>query len=124
MSEIKPTPSGKIEISLDEEKKYFGRLRASNGEILFETVSYVNKAGLLSGISGIKDKVLAGNVSVVCDKQGSYQFKVYSDNGMVLVMGQTYPAKESALSAAKSTANFLAGEPKVVDLTKAEATAE
>ena len=39
---------------------------------------------------------------------------------MVLVMGHTYPSLENAVSAANSMRNFLAGEAKVVDLTKPE----
>ncbi|MGM9813731.1 MAG: YegP family protein [Candidatus Enteromonas sp.] len=124
LGEVKPTSSGKIEMFLNEEKKYTARLRASNGETLFETVSYASKAGLNTGIASIKEKVANGNVSIICDKQGLYQFKVYSDNGMVLVLGQTYPSKDAALSAANSAANFLAGDPKTVDLTKVELTPE
>ena len=75
---------------------------------------------MLSGIASIKSKAEAGNVNVTCDKQGSYQFKVFADNGMVLVMGHTYPSLENAVSAANSMRNFLAGEAKVVDLTKPE----
>ena len=120
LAEIKPSANGKIEIVLDENKKFIGRLRASNGQFLFETSPYSTKAGLLSGIASIKSKAEAGNVNVTCDKQGSYQFKVFADNGMVLVMGHTYPSLENAVSAANSMRNFLAGEAKVVDLTKPE----
>ena len=120
LAEIKPSANGKIEIVLDENKKFIGRLRASNGQFLFETSPYSTKAGLLSGIASIKSKAEAGNVNVTCDKQGSYQFKVFADNGMVLVMGHTYPSLENAVSAANSMRNFLAGETKVVDLTKPE----
>ena len=120
LAEIKPSANGKIEIVLDENKKFIGRLRASNGQFLFETSPYSTKAGLLSGIASIKSKAEAGNVNVTCDKQGSYQFKVFADNGMVLVMGHTYPSLENAVSAANSMRNFLAGEAKVVGLTKPE----
>ena len=120
LAEIKPSANGKIEIVLDENKKFIGRLRASNGQFLFETSPYSTKAGLLSGIASIKSKAEAGNVNVTCDKQGSYQFKVFADNGMVLVMGHTYPSLENAVSAANSMRNFLAGEAKVIDLTKPE----
>ncbi len=124
LAEVKPSANGKIEIVLDENKKFIGRLRASNGQLLFETSPYSTKAGLLSGIASIKDRAEAGNVNVTCDKQGSYQFKVFADNGMVLVMGQTYPSLDNAVSAANSTRNFLAGGTKTVDLTKAEPVKE
>ncbi|MDY2913226.1 MAG: DUF1508 domain-containing protein [Candidatus Enteromonas sp.] len=124
LAEAKESANGKLEITLDEDGKFVGRLLASNGELLFLTPSYSNKSGLMAGVAKIKEKALGGNVSVVCDKQGSYQFKVYADNGMVLVMGETYPSKDSAISAACSARNFLLGEPKVVDATKPEAAAE
>ncbi|MGN1261711.1 MAG: DUF1508 domain-containing protein [Candidatus Enteromonas sp.] len=124
LAEVKPSANGKIEIVLDENKKFIGRLRASNGQLLFETSPYSTKAGLLSGIASIKDRAEAGNVNVTCDKQGSYQFKVFADNGMVLVMGQTYPSLDNAVSAANSTRNFLAGGTKTIDLTKAEPVKE
>ncbi len=75
---------------------------------------------MLAGVANIKERAEAGNVTVSCDKQGRYQFKVHSDNGMVLVMGETYPAKENAVNAASSMRNFLAGEYKVVDAEKEE----
>lgn len=124
LTEAKASANGKLEVVLDENGKYIGRLIASNGELLLLTPSYANKSGLLVGMANIKEKALAGNVTVVCDKQGSYQFKIYTDNGMVLVMGETYPSRDSAISAARSVRNFLLGDPKVIDLTKPEEPAQ
>lgn len=124
LTEAKASANGKLEVVLDENGKYMGRLIASNGELLLLTPSYANKSGLLAGMANIKEKALAGNVTVVCDKQGSYQFKIYTDNGMVLVMGETYPSRDSAISAARSVRNFLLGDPKVIDLTKPEEPAQ
>lgn len=112
--------NGKLELLVDEEEQWTGKLLAMNGEILFVTQAYSSKSGLFQGIENIKDRVNDGNVTISCDKQGRYQFRVLSDNGMVLVMGETYPSKENALSAAVSMKNFLAGEYKIIEPEKAE----
>ncbi|MCF0112486.1 MAG: DUF1508 domain-containing protein [Bacilli bacterium] len=115
---ITPSANGKIELFVEEEK-WLGRLLASNGHLLFLTTTYSGKNALLSAIYKIREQATKGAVTIVCDKQGRYQYKVFSDNGMVLVMGETYPTKENALSSAASMRNFLAGDPKLIDLSKA-----
>ncbi|MBP5216395.1 MAG: YegP family protein, partial [Bacilli bacterium] len=118
LSPITALPNGKLEIR-EEDGSVIGKLIASNGEALFNTQAYSSKSALLSGIANIKERAASGNVTICRDKQGRYQFKVYSDNGMVLVMGETYPGKDNALSAANSMRNFLASEYKIVDAEEA-----
>ena len=120
LSPITALPNGKLEVR-QEGEDYIGKLIASNGEALFNTQAYSSKSSLLSGIANIKERAASGNVTVCCDKQGRYQFKVYSDNGMVLVMGETYPSKDNAISAANSMRNFLAGEYKLVEAEEEKA---
>ncbi len=115
---INPSNNGKIELYIDEEtKKWKGRLLASNGVLLFSTTTYSSKNAVTKAIENIKNKVIAGSMSISRDKQNRYQFRVYSENGAVLVMGETYPSKESAISAASSVRNFI-GNAKLIDTTK------
>lgn len=109
-----PKGDGKMELRKVGEE-WIGRLIASNGEVLFQTSTYSSKSALELGLVKIKDKLLGGNVSILADKQKRYQFKVYNDTLQILVLGQTYPSKDGAISAAVSSRNFLAGNPKVVE---------
>lgn len=121
LKEVEAKSNGKIEVFKDDDGKWVGDLRASNSELLFLTTAYSTKAALQNALKSIANNAMKGNVSIVCDKQNRYQFKVYSDNGMDLVFGETYDSKEAATSAANSARNFLRGQPKLVDLTKTPA---
>ena len=81
------------------------------------TTTYSSKNAVIKAIENIKEKALAGSISILRDKQNRYQFRVFSDNGAVLVMGETYPSRDSAISAASSVRNFI-GSAKLVDLSK------
>ncbi len=112
---IDKNSNGKIELFI-EDKKYYGRLIASNGELLFVTEDYSSKAALIKGLKSIEEKVSASSFDVVKDKQNRYQFKLYSPNGQQLLVGQTYSTKDSALSAIDSVRRFLE-QAKTIDLT-------
>ena len=115
---VNDTANGKVEIFIAEDgKKWQGRLLASNGVLLFMTTTYSSKNAVIKAIENIKEKALAGSISILRDKQNRYQFRVFSDNGAVLVMGETYPSRDSAISAASSVRNFI-GSAKLVDLSK------
>ena len=121
LKDVEAKPNGKIEMFKDDDGKWVGDLRASNSELLFLTTAYSTKTALQNALRSVANNAMKGNISIVCDKQNRYQFKVYSDNGMDLVFGETYDSKEAATSAANSARNFLHGQPKLVDLTKAPA---
>ena len=115
---VTPLQKGKFEVFIDEEsKKWKGRLIASNGATLLVTANYSSKNSVLNAFENIKSKVLGDSISIAKDKQNRYQFRVYSDNGSIMVMGETYPSRDGAFSAATSVRNFI-GDAKVVDLTK------
>ena len=119
LKDVEAKPNGKIEMFKDDDGKWVGDLRASNSELLFLTTAYSTKTALQNALRSVANNAMKGNISIVCDKQNRYQFKVYSDNGMDLVFGETYDSKEAATSAANSARNFLHGQPKLVDLSKA-----
>lgn len=113
-----PSDKGKLELFLDDDKKYRGKLLANNGQLLFMTASYASKSGVLSAIDKIKEKFAAGkDITVTKDKQGRFQFVCYANNGMVLVMGESYTSRDRAESSAASVRNFIA-KPTLVDNTK------
>ena len=110
---------GKFEIYIDESKKFRGRLLANNGQLLFATAAYTTKAGVTGALEKANKKFSSSDVTITSDKMGRFQFVVYADNGAVLVMGESYPTKDRAISAAKSSKNF-AFKPQIIDATKEE----
>jgi uncharacterized protein YegP (UPF0339 family) len=112
-SNVEKKPNGKIEIS-KEEDGFHAILKASNGEILFTTTSYASKASLLQGIESIKKAVESGAFRVSKDKQNRYQFKLYGGNNQILLSGETYSTKDSAVSVVDSVKRFLF-DAKVVE---------
>ena len=111
---LEPSPNGKITIEVNEAGKYIASLTANNGEVLFVTATYSTKPAIKKALANLAEKLAeAKNLTIAKDKQDRYQFRLYSDNGMVLLMGQTYPSYESAVSAATSARNFI-GQAKVL----------
>lgn len=110
---------GKFEVYIDESKKFRGRLLANNGQLLFATSAYTTKAGVTGALEKANKKFSSLDVTITSDKMGRFQFVVYADNGAVLVMGESYPTKDRAISAAKSSKKF-AFKPQIVDVTKEE----
>ena len=112
---VAPTANGKLAIEENEEGKFTVSLRANNGQLLFITSTYASKASAKKAVANITEKLLAGkNLTIAKDKQDRYQFLLYSDNGMCLLMGESYPKRESAESALRSARNFI-GDAKLVD---------
>ena len=113
---------GKFEVFTDADK-WLVRLVASNGEVLFVSGAYASKSGALQGLETIKAKLHEANpFHIIVDKQKRYQFVVESGNGATLLLGETYPSKDSALSAAKSVLSFL--DHAVLSDTTVEAKSE
>lgn len=119
LSNQEGSDKGKFEIYIDEANKFRGRLLANNGQLLFATSAYASKTGVSGALGKVQKKFSSKDVTITCDKQGRYQFVVYADNGSVLVMGESYPTKDRALSAAQSSKNF-SFKPTVIDVTKEE----
>ena len=117
LGNVEGSDKGKFEIYVDEAKKFRGRLLANNGQLLFATAAYTSKAGVFGALAKAQKKFSSKDVTITCDKQGRYQFVLYADNGAVLVMGESYPNKDRAISAAKSSKNF-AFKPTIVDVTE------
>ena len=69
--------------------------------------SYVNRSGAMNGVYALKKLVAANAFVLAKDKQGRYQFQLYSKAGGLLIKGESYSSKDRAISAAKSVASFL-----------------
>ncbi len=102
---IEPANNGKFEFDELNGEILF-RLKASNGEVLFESNTYSTKASALQSLDVIKKAIEAGNFRVMKDKVGRFQFKLFASNKSLLITGETYPNEENCLSALDSVRRF------------------
>ena len=108
VSKLEPKNNGKVTIIMTEEGKFQATLFANNGELLFSTSTYSSRAALTKALENMTARLVEGKgITISKDKQDRYQFRLYSDNGMVLLMGETYPTFDAASSAAESARNFI-----------------
>ncbi|MBQ7250360.1 MAG: DUF1508 domain-containing protein [Bacilli bacterium] len=105
---LEPKNNGRLQVQQLEDGKFQATLFANNGELLFSTTTYSSRSALTKALENITRKLLSGkSVTIAKDKQNRFQFRLYSDNGMLLLMGETYPSLERASSAAHSARNFI-----------------
>ncbi|MCI2069623.1 MAG: YegP family protein [Bacilli bacterium] len=116
-------PNGKLELFIDKDGKWRGRLIASNGEILFVTNDYASKQGVLIGLRAIKEKTALGVFRLCKDKQGRFNYKLTTENGQIILVGETYTSRAAALSAIDSTRRFLP-EASIVNTEEKETEEE
>ena len=87
-------------------EKYNGEfswsLKASNGQILVQGQGYTSKPSVLNAVESFKKNVAEGAFKCVKDKNDRFLFKLYTPAGRVSAIGESYPAKASAESAANS----------------------
>ena len=102
--------------------EYSWDLKASNGQILCQAEGYTSRAGCLYSIETFKKNVENGTFKCVKDKNERYCYKLYSTNGRVCAVGESYPTKQSAFSAANSVCSFYKNA-EIVEL-KEESTEE
>lgn len=103
---VEHSPSGKLLLECVD-KKWIGKLLANNGETLFVTSTYSTKKALQNALYNLVNKFESMRVTIVRDKQNRYQFRVFSENGMLLVVGETFSSKDKAISSAHSMWRFL-----------------
>lgn len=107
-----------IEITTTEDKpggkyvveKYDGEfswaLKASNGQILCQAEGFTSKAGCQYSIDMVKRNIKEGTFKCIKDKSGHYCYKLYTPNGRICAIGESYNSKEAAISAANSVVSF------------------
>lgn len=111
---VEQTTTGKYELFKDN-KLFFLRLKASNSQILFISQGYSSKSSAKNGLKTIKNAIEDKSFTISRDKQNRFQFNLYSSNGQLLVSGESYPVKSSAISAVHSVLKF-GSKAKLVDL--------
>ena len=98
--------NGKIYI-VEVEDEYEFQLKASNGVLLCASASYKTKSSLTNAIGALKEAVRNGKFYVVKDKNGMFQFKLYTEGNRCIVVGEAYKTKAQAVSSANSVASFV-----------------
>lgn len=98
--------NGKWLLIPESDGYYFGKLFASNGELLLQTERYKGVSGLKSGIETIKKNIEKDNFEITVDKNKTYNFKLFASNHGLLCIGEGYTSRENALSAINSVKNF------------------
>lgn len=98
--------NGKINI-VEVEDEYEFQLKASNGVLLCTSASYKTKSSLTNAIGALKEAVRNGKFYIVKDKNGMFQFKLYTEGNRCIVVGEAYKTKAQAVSSANSVASFV-----------------
>ena len=105
INKAEPKQGGKFEVeSFDGE--YSWDLKASNGQILCQAEGFTSKKGCMNSIEAFKKNISEGTFKSVKDKNGLYCFKLYTPQGRVCAIGESYQTKQGAESAANSVVSF------------------
>ncbi|QWB99841.1 YegP family protein [Mycoplasmatota bacterium] len=98
--------TGKYEV-YPEANAYKFRLKASNGEVLAASFRYSTEKGAQSGIATFKKNVEEGQFTIVTDKNGYSQFRLFNASGArVIISGEVYQTVQKVESAIESVKNF------------------
>lgn len=108
------TYNGKYEI-FQVADGYAYCLKASNGEVLVTSETYISRDGVIKAIEAVKRNLETGEVRIFADKRGKYKFKLVSKNYRVLAISSTYSVEKSAVRASESFKKF-ALKADIVDI--------
>ena len=97
---------GKVGILFDGEGYYYF-LKASNGEVLVHSTTYKSETSALAALERFKETVNTGKFYLEKDKRDNYQFKLFSNAGRIVCVGQIYSNKAVAISSAMSVRSFV-----------------
>lgn len=110
---------GKYFIIKDERnsvKPFKFELRANNGQLLFESEPYKVKPRENS-IEAFKKHVNTGEFVVDEDKFGFFRYKLYTDAGKLLGVGESYKTRQACVSSIESVKRFSLSATVVEDTT-------
>ena len=99
------TYNGKYEVYPNGDG-YQYRLKASNGEILIVSETYVSRENVLKAIEAVKRNIIDGEIRIIEDKHGMFKFKLISKNYRVIALGSNYTTEKSAVRASESFKKF------------------
>ena len=99
------TYNGKYEVYPNGDG-YQYRLKASNGEILIVSETYVSRENVLKAIEAVKRNIVDGELRIIKDKHGMFKFKLVSKNYRVIALGSNYTTEKSAVRASESFKKF------------------
>lgn len=99
--------NGKIIVYKDGDS-YRYVLKASNGELLCTSETYVSKQSISSAIETLKNNVENGVFSVYEDKHGRFQYLLNAKNNRIIIVGEIYSSRSNCVSAIESVKKFAA----------------
>ena len=108
------TYNGKYEIYPNGDG-YQYRLKASNGEILIVSETYVSRENVIKAIDAVKRNIETGDLRIIKDKHDMFKFKLVSKNYRVIALGSNYTTEKSAVRASESFKKF-ALKADIVDI--------
>ncbi len=109
------TYNGKFEV-YQENNYYRYRLKASNGEVLFNSEIYATKDTALKSIGAVKRNIEKGKMLIIVDKNKNYKFKLVAANHRVLAISANYSTERGAQNALESFKRF-AQTDDIVEIT-------
>ena len=95
-------------------------LKASNGEPLVRSTSYKSELTATAALERFKDAVKTGKFYIDKDKRGKYQFKLYSSAGRLVIVGESYGSKNTAVSSVHSVCSFVEFATPIHNVPKTE----
>ena len=120
ISEEKQASFGKYVIIKKENepfRPYCFRLLANNGQLLFESELYKVKPKKNSIDAFKRSASKRENFVVDDDKNNTFRYKLYNNNGNMIGVGETYSSRQSCISAVESVMRFAQSATIVEDLT-------
>ena len=91
---------------VETEDGFVASLYASNGVLMLNSEAYTTEKGAKNGIDTIKKNAENGIFQIKQDKNGRFNFKLFSLQKRLICIGASYPTRSSCESAIESVKNF------------------
>ena len=105
---LKEDGKGKYLIVVSEETNaYQFVLKASNGQVIVTSKQYKSVLSCKSAIAKFRQEVKEGTFYTIKDKNGQYQFRLYSSANKLVQSGISYSSKAKCLSNIESICRFI-----------------
>ncbi len=110
---VSPQSKGKYVIEEDE-YGFSYTLKASNGAVIATSQVYKSYASCKEALENFRELAYTGDFYIFEDKNGKFQFKLYSKQKRLVMAGEVYDDKNRAMSVVESIKRF-AKEGKLVE---------